>query len=798
MSMVAEMRPIAPTISVGGKAHQLQKLVSWAAPVPPFFVITTNCYRWFRKHGSFPQDISERFRLFFQDHPVVALRSSMIAEDAAEASFAGLFDTILDVREGDWPRALHQVYASLESDRVREYVLQKKISIKLEMAVVVQALVRVDNSGVLFTRSPVTPTATVAIDAAFGMGEGVVSGHADVDTYRLARTGELVAATICAEIPVLSSSELDRLLKFGLALESKAGAPSDIEWGIKDGTLYVFQIRPITRRFEPLVYFVDTNLSESYPGTVSPFTAAFVKRAYQNVFRESAILMGAHGPRLEALNHHYSQLISEVDNHLYYNLEHYYAVLRALPGGERNIDNWHNMIGGKLGDHSIPYHATELTALETFQTGIALVRILTGRRQIFTRLLADLDRFQSEIEQEITTRRSPSELIRYLVAVTNRPLGFGLTVVNDIFIMMGLGYLTRKVKAQNLHEDTVIDLLKTDDGLDSVKPLEHFNQLIGELDEEFLREFAAQDLSIGLEPYGDIFRKLRGQGREREVNLMDDFLRCYGDRSFEELKLESLPLRNNPRLLSDLMLWCKKNTASTLASVTPPIKPDLGFIGNRILSYTRDAVSMREATRLWRGKFYHLIRQMVLALAGRLMESDPVWREFDLLDFFSLTSEEWLDFAEGRLSEHQVRERLRERRGWKDKRRHYPEVIAWVADEPLPEPTATRTQGALVGQGVSPGITEGTALVLENPRDVLVSDFTDFILVTKNTDPAWVYIMSRSQGLISEKGSLLSHTAIIGRELNIPTIVGVRGATQKIKTGDRLRLDAFKGTIEVL
>ena len=90
------------------------------------------------------------------------------------------------------------------------------------------------------------------------------------------------------------------------------------------------------------------------------------------------------------------------------------------------------------------------------------------------------------------------------------------------------------------------------------------------------------------------------------------------------------------------------------------------------------------------------------------------------------------------------------------------------------------------------------ALVLESPNEALSSTLKNFILVTKNTDPAWVYIMSRSQGLISEKGSLLSHTAIIGRELNIPTIVGVKMATQKIKSGDRLRIDATKGTIEIL
>jgi pyruvate,water dikinase len=371
-------------------------------------------------------------------------------------------------------------------------------------------------------------------------------------------------------------------------------------------------------------------------------------------------------------------------------------------------------------------------------------------------------------------------------------------VVNDVFIMMGLGFLSRAVAAKGVDEEAVIDLLKTDDGVDSVKPLEHFNQLIGGLDEGFLREFAGLDLAIGFSPYGELFRVLRERGYGTQTDRVADFIERYGDRSFEELKLESLPLRNNPRLLADLMLWCKRNPVVTGASAAGPKAVDLGFLGNRVLRFTREAISMREATRLWRGKFYHLLRQMVLALAARLMETDPAWREFDLLDFFSLTPAEWSEFSVGRLAPADARELLRERRGWKEKKRPYPEVIAWVADEPLPEPSAAIPGGSLAGLGVSPGVAEGVALVLENPRDVLGSDLTDFILVTKNTDPAWVYIMSRSRGLVSEKGSLLSHTAIIGRELNIPTVVGVREATQKIKTGDRLRLDAVKGTIEVL
>src|SRR5690606_23844344 len=155
----------------------------------------------------------------------------------------------------------------------------------------------------------------------------------------------------------------------------------------KNNELFIFQIRPITRTFPELSYFVDTNLSESYPGIVSPFTAGFVKIAYENVFRESAQIMGAHGRKLEALSGHYSKLISCVDNHLYYNLEHYYAAIRALPGGEKNIENWHKMIGGKITGADIPYHATELTKFETFTTILSLAKIAWTKNKIFSKFL---------------------------------------------------------------------------------------------------------------------------------------------------------------------------------------------------------------------------------------------------------------------------------------------------------------------------------------------------------------------------------------------------------------------------
>ncbi len=796
--MISESHESAEVDLVGGKGLHLQKLISWNAPVPPFFILTTQCFDYFQHNGEIPNEILPRFEDFFLKFEKIALRSSMIFEDQVDSSFAGLFETILNVTKDNWKESLLKIYHSVNAPRVMEYLSRKNLKIELKMAVVVQELVDVDKSGVLFTRSPIVPTALVAIDAGYGLGEGVVSGLTDVDHYLFTRTHELVTKKITNEKEVLNDLELKKMIHLGLSLEKSAGFPSDIEWGIKNNHIYVFQIRPITRSFSPLTYFVDTNLSESYPGVVSPFTASFVKKAYENVFKESALLLGASDEKFKSLSYHYERLISSVDNHLYYNLEHYYAVLRALPGGEKNIENWHRMIGGKMAGVEIPYHHTAPKLLESLKSFYNLFKMAIGKKAVFDQFSQDLNQVRDKIQKESQELHTPDEIIFYLNKLIDRPLGFGLTVINDIFIMMGLGFLSSSIKKMGLKEDVVIDLLKTSKEVDSIKPLEHFERLVHCLGENFIQDLFSFDLKMSGSPFKEAFNELESKDYDKEIQELKKFLELYGDRSFEELKLESLPLKNNPVLLHQLIQWAKENVIQPRKEFHQESVVKLGFLNNKILHFTREAIAIRESTRLWRGKFYHLLRELILKLSETLKEHDSSWREFSTLDFFSLSPQEWKLYADKKIQKSEVMSLMKSRRVWQTQVQTFPEVIPWVEDEPLPKMNLSFHEKELSGLGVSQGIVEGFALVLEGPHEAFDIKIKDFILVTKNTDPAWVYIMSRSQGLISEKGSLLSHTAIIGRELNIPTIVGVKSATQKIKTGQKIRIDAGKGTIEIL
>jgi pyruvate,water dikinase len=101
----------------------------------------------------------------------------------------------------------------------------------------------------------------------------------------------------------------------------------------------------------------------------------------------------------------------------------------------------------------------------------------------------------------------------------------------------------------------------------------------------------------------------------------------------------------------------------------------------------------------------------------------------------------------------------------------------------------------LQGTGTSNGITEGYALVIDDITKKY--DVKNKILITKMTDPGWVFLLATAKGVISEKGSILSHTAIISRELKIPSIVGVEKVTSIIKTGDYIKMDGTTGKIEI-
>jgi pyruvate,water dikinase len=225
---LAELRS-ADAARFGGKAASLGELLSAGFRVPPGFALAA---------GAEPGELP------LPDGPV-AVRSSAIGEDSADASFAGQHDTFLNVRGRD---AVLDAIARCRASLAGSAAYRERMGGEAAMGVVVQEMVDAEIAGVMFTCSPLTgDPSVVAIDAAPGLGERVVSGEVTPDHYVVSKvTGERLKGRGC-----LDDAKLATLLDLGRRIERHFGAPQDIEFAFA-GELYVLQSRPVTvRRAKP-------------------------------------------------------------------------------------------------------------------------------------------------------------------------------------------------------------------------------------------------------------------------------------------------------------------------------------------------------------------------------------------------------------------------------------------------------------------------------------------------------------------------------------------------------------------
>ncbi|WP_135302087.1 phosphoenolpyruvate synthase [Haloarcula amylovorans] len=292
---------------VGGKAASLGELTAAGLPVPSAFVVTADTYRSFIETTDIDEELFEAVDVDSDDSAAlaeaaehaqelileteappsvkedllaaydemgdadVAVRSSATAEDLPDASFAGQQDTYLNVSRADLLRRVKECWASLFTQRAIYYRNEQGFDdATVDIAVVVQQMVNAEKSGVMFTSHPSTGAPTAILEAAWGLGEAVVSGAVSPDNYVVDRESEEIdevtvadkkvmcvrgedGETVERSVPeekrnerVLSPEEIHRLIEVGERVEEHYGTPQDVEWAIFEDEVYLLQSRPIT------------------------------------------------------------------------------------------------------------------------------------------------------------------------------------------------------------------------------------------------------------------------------------------------------------------------------------------------------------------------------------------------------------------------------------------------------------------------------------------------------------------------------------------------------------------------
>ncbi len=781
-----EKRPFA-----GGKGGTLARLYQAGYPVPAGFVILSSAFAgdqlrpeaW--KLAQMQLNLLRHGRKAF----AFAVRSSALSEDSAQASFAGEFETILNVGTvAEIREAIHQVRRSRHSHRVTTYSQAQGMDAIHEIAVVVQCMIQPDISGILFTADPVTGSLT-RMSGSFvdGLGERLVSGEATGKSFSLERPNGRYDGP----------PELKRygrqLFKLAGRLEKDLGCPQDMEWAIANGKLYLLQSRPITtlRGYNPTTgewndsltgdyLWSNVNFGEAVPNVMTPLTWSVLR-----FILDDWLNLAGHHP------------VGNIGGRPYLNISLFISAFQAIgKGREEFLESMAGTLYMRLPEEmSIPL--VPLPRWPLFTALPPLMRLQMKQRQGVRKLPAWLAanpaRFR-EMRQAIREANTRADLLalwheRICPHVTQN-------------IWPVLGSVTDYSDYTAVLRQQLIEL---------VGPKES-DVLISNLGASSEKERSA-GLLPSLGPVVGIARVARGE-MDRAA-----YLEQYGHRGPDEFELSTPRPAEDPEWL-DQQLARFKSAPSDVDALISEQQAKSNAAWERFRSrYPRQAKSMRRRLdevgrrgylREMARSEYTRDRWLVRLFALRAGELTGLGN-----DIFFLTLDELLDHLAGKeIPAGQIPIRQGAYHQYKTLP-PYPSLIRgrfqpgeWAADPQrrsdyfdaqMPLTAVTLENGrtdVILGAPGSAGRVEGMVRRLDSAEDGDQLQAGE-ILVAAQTDIAWTLLFPRAAAIVTDVGAPLSHAAIVARELGIPAVVGCGDATMRLKTGDRVRVDGGQGTVEV-
>ncbi|GAB2675404.1 phosphoenolpyruvate synthase [Nocardia goodfellowii] len=796
----------------------------------------------------------------------IAVRSSVLAEDGARHSYAGQFDSYLNVNGA--AAVLERVrdcWASAFSERSIRYSFARQQPRAGAAAVVLQRLVRARASGVVCSANPITGAPDeVVISAVYGLGEALVSGAVDADSVIVEKSTGVVLETILGdkdrryapaaeqgclvhevdpedrEQPVLSAAELAELTKLARRLESDHGTPQDIEWAIDDTGIWVLQSRPITTAVRggvdarwaaaviqgagetvpdgELRIWDNANIIESFSGLTSPLTYTTAAEIYGRVYDGYARSLRVRGRQLRQTERWTPVLLGYFHGRVYYNLLHWYRMVGIAPGYRLN----RKVLEAALGvDEPLADDIANTLRPFTFRTPVGRVwartattvtylRRLFGIDDMVERFLAEFYRVYDEYDALDYTGMSGEQAYRnYREVDRDLVARWGPLMVLDAILLTctGLLFVLTKLFLPKAPEWLGLTLVGPGADIESAEPARAMTALA----ERIGTDPALTEL-VNSTPPQEVYGKLGAHPEFRAE--VESYLARYGYRSLDELKLETPDLREDPASLFIML----RSTLATLrqhgragtdrrAEAEAYLDSHLRGLRRRIFERLRGKVSRcaahRERVRFCRTRAFGMVKRMIRAM-GRDLVARDLLDEFE--DVFFLTVQELRGCYDG-ADPGELRKLVTAR---KAQRAKDADLVAparfvtlgsgfgraelagqgWV---PITEIPAATVGTVLAGTPSAAGSATGGAVVVDEPRDIAGG-----ILVTYRTDPGWVAALPSAAALVIERGSPLTHVAIVAREMGVPTVVQVKDVTKKVRTGMRLRVDGSAGTVSVL
>ncbi|MBB6214182.1 pyruvate,water dikinase [Anaerosolibacter carboniphilus] len=782
-NMVKDFSQLTPELlsSAGGKGGMLARMYQNGYPVPEGFVVLPSAFQGEKLNNEAWNEILVHLNTIRKnnENALFAVRSSALSEDSAQASFAGEFETVLNVgTDKEIQDAIYAVFRSRQSERVKVYSAVQGIDQSHQIAVVVQLMVPSEISGVLFTADPITGSyASMIGNYVHGLGEQLVSGEANAYDFKLNRPKGKYDG------PDAFKKYAHKLYQYAAKLEKELGSPQDIEWAVARGKLYLLQARPITTLIsgnldtyeinESLVsdtIWVNTNVGEAIPDVVTPLTWSIVR----DLDIESSTIPG------------YYLWSGNICGRIYSNIGQRLSAIIAMYGNAKIGLKILSEIFGQMPEGlTIPVYP--LSRMDVLKAIVPRAKYYFKKYREISKIMPqhiqktpDWCRRMREAIKKINTKEELLTLWKNELEPYNTKAWWGLLAggTNAVVALTLSKKLTKLVGTENAN--TLLSNLRGDSELASLGPVVGISKVLkGEMSrEEYLKQNGHRgphefELSIPDPSEDDTWL-------ERQIKEFKE-----SDTDVEELlqkqhtQYEAAWKRFQERFPNKVKWFEKKIAkASEGARVREAARSEFVRVFRVIRAFARKT---GELTGIGEDVFFLYIDEVEGLLSGRdaAVKHIPARKEnyekYKALPPFPAV-------IRGRFNPFEWVKDPNRRMDYYDSRM----PIAMASDSEI-----------LKGFAGAAGRVEGMVRILTNPEDGEKLQPGE-ILVATTTNVGWTPLFPRAGAVITDVGAPLSHAAIVARELGIPAVVGCGNATIRLKTGDRVLVDGGQGIVHIL
>ena len=825
------------------KARNLEILKEQGFPVPRFILVSEN----------------EEVTLSFSEKEYFAVRSNFSSEDSGEHSFAGQFLTRLNVKREKVKEAVQEVFASYagsldykekanrgkaeydlkqqgkaeqyedterqenterQGNAERQEDTEQKKAVLSGETVLIQEMLFPEKSGVLFTKNPKGILSEMVVVLGQGLGDKVVEDQENVLTYHYF-PGECLYQEGQGTVIGLDEDELKTLFSLGEEIEQLFQKPMDIEFAIEKGKIYILQARAITTLDMQLPARIldNSNISESFPGICLPLSESFAGEMYSGIF--TSLGRRFLGKKVSSYEELFQRMVGGFSGRMYYEISSWYDILRLLPFSGKIIPVWQGMLG--VSNEEISF--SKKTPSFFLKCRIAL--LFCYYFFVSQRKMKELDSFFQEryasYSKKVDAEEDAKALYQIFLEMKEDLLReWDITLINDMVSFISTHLYGKKTafSLETMKPVRALSALKTvagKYGLDS---------------EEYRREKKSYIFAYGDRIVGEL--KLETRTYRTNEELLDRWI-------LDSLETETAERYELSEAKHSLGKACvEKNCAETNFSEkdceeTSCSKKPFEQKQRKSFLYrlAESSCNNREISRLHRTRCFGLMRRIVDKIGEKTIGFDLYYLSLNELKELLFSGK---DFSLKIAREKELRKayerlpvlsrvkllgkvdrdplageiRVLSYESFKEKGNIEGQIGTPGKDgmlgkagrigqmENAGKEDGDSTPRVFFGRGVSKGIFRGEVLKIKSLQEVRATEAKGKILLSYSTDPGWFPYLNMAGGLITERGSLLSHSAILARELEKPAVVNIPNIMEELKSGDIVEINGDLGICSVI